>query len=84
MYGYLVNAILIFLTHPAIIFPITEPGVGSGILQTAIVLICNIPSDRAPTVANATAIIYYIILGIWTYVKIRLALQKAVVLPRGK
>jgi hypothetical protein len=74
MYGYLVNAILIFLTHPGIILPITSPGLLSGAGQVLLVLLLNAPADKAPAVATATAMVYYIVFGLWAFIKARITM----------
>jgi multisubunit Na+/H+ antiporter MnhE subunit len=79
MYGYLVNAILIFLTHPGIIFPFSSPGILSGILQSVLVLTLNAPSDKAPSISKAAAMVYYIIFFLWAFIKARITMWGAVV-----
>jgi hypothetical protein len=74
MYGYLVSFILIFLTHPGVAYNFFDPGVAGGIAQAAIVLFLSSPSTGKASLANTMAIIYYVMLGIWAYVKVRLAL----------
>jgi hypothetical protein len=86
MYGYAINALLIFLTHPGIIIPVSSPGILTGILQSVLVLALNAPSDKAPAIATASATVYYIIFFLWAFIKARItmwgAVGKAVLSPR--
>lgn len=79
MYGYLVNAILIFLTHPGIIIPIASPGILSAVLQLVLVLALNAPSDKAPSIATASATVYYIVFFLWAFIKARITMWSSVV-----
>jgi hypothetical protein len=74
MYGYLVNAILIFLTHPGIILPITSPGILSAVGQVLLVWTLNAPADKAPALATAMALVYYIAFGLWAFIKARITM----------
>jgi hypothetical protein len=76
MYGYLVNAILILMTHPGMLLPFKEPGFLSAIVQVVLVLSLNAPADRAPTLARATEIVYYVVFVIWAYIKARIAMYQ--------
>jgi hypothetical protein len=78
MYGYLVNAILILMTHPGMLLPFKEPGFLSAIVQVVLVLSLNAPADRAPTLARATEIVYYVVFVIWAYIKARIAMAQQV------
>jgi hypothetical protein len=74
MYGHAVSFILIFLTHPGVAFNFFSPGVGGGIFQGLLVLLLQSPSDGKASFAATMSIVYWIMLGIWAYIKVRLAL----------
>jgi hypothetical protein len=79
MYGYFVNAVLIFLTHPGIIIPVSTPGILSAVGQVFLVLTLNMPSDKVPSVANAAAMLYYIVFFVWAFIKARITMWSAVI-----
>lgn len=79
MYGYFVNAVLIFLTHPGIIIPVSTPGILSAVGQVFLTLTLNMPSDKVPSVANAAAMLYYIVFFLWAFIKARITMWGAVV-----
>ena len=75
MYGYLTSFVILFLVHVLLFTNLgVQPGIWGGILQAGTVLILNLPSDGKPAFSYTMAIIYYVSLGIWAYVKVRLAL----------
>ena len=74
MYGFLVSFIIVFLTHPGVAFNFFDPGVPGGLFQASMVLLLSSPSDGKASFANTMAIIYYVMLAIWAYVKVRLIL----------
>jgi hypothetical protein len=74
MYGNLTSFVIIFLTHPGVVFNFFDPGVPGGLFQATIILLLSAPSDGKASFANTMAIIYYVMLGIWAYVKVRLLL----------
>lgn len=74
MYGYLITFLIVFLTHPGVIMNFFDPGIPGGIFQALVVLALQSPSDGKASFANTMTIVYWIILGIWAYVKVRLAL----------
>lgn len=75
MYGYAVSFILIFMTHPGVVFNFFNPGIGGAIFQSIFVLILQSPSDGKASFSATMAIVYWVMLGIWAYVKVRLALS---------
>lgn len=74
MYGYLITFIIVFLTHPGVAYNFFDPGVMGGLFQAAVVLMLQSPSDGKASFSNTMSIIYWIILGIWAYVKVRVML----------
>ena len=74
MYGFLVSFIIVFLTHPGVAYNFFDPGVPGGLFQAAMVLLLSAPSDGKASFANTMAIIYYVVLGIWADVKVRMVL----------
>ena len=74
MYSYATTFILIFLTHPGVAYNFFGPGVWGGIVQGVIVLLLQLPSDGKAAFSYTMGIIYWVMLGIWAYVKVRLAL----------
>jgi hypothetical protein len=74
MYGYATSFVIIFLTHPGVVFSFFDPGIAGGIFQAILVLMLNLPSDGKASFSYTMAIIYWVLLGIWAYVKVRLAL----------
>lgn len=77
MYGYAITFILVFLTHPGVAYNWFDPGVFGGIFQGLMVLMLQSPSDSSASFAATMSIIYWVMLGIWAYVKVRLALAGA-------
>ena len=75
MYGYAITFILVFLTHPGVAYNWFEPGVFGGIFQALMVLLLQSPSDSTASFAGTMSIVYWVMLGIWAYVKVRLALS---------
>ena len=74
MYGNVTSFIIVFLTHPGVVVNFFDPGVAGGLFQAAMVLLFSAPSDGKASFANTMAIIYWVLLGIWAYVKVRLLL----------
>jgi hypothetical protein len=74
MYGYLLTFVIVFLTHPGVAYNFFDPGVPGGIFQGLIVLLLQSPSDGKASLSVTMSILYWIMLGIWAYVKIRLML----------
>jgi hypothetical protein len=75
MYNYATTFILVFLTHPGVAYNFFDPGVPGGLFHAAVVLLLQSPSDGKASFANTMSIIYWVILGIWAYVKVRLMLS---------
>jgi len=74
MYGYAISFVLIFLTHPGVAYNFFDPGVFGGIFQGLVVLMLQSPSDGKASLSATMAIVYWVLLAIWAYVKVRLAL----------
>jgi len=74
MYGYLLTFVIVFLTHPGVAYNFFDPGVPSGIFQGLFVLLLQAPSDGKVGFSYTMGIIYWILLAVWAYVKIRLLL----------
>ena len=77
MYGYLITSILIFLTHPGVVYDFFDPGVPGGLFQALAVFILQLPSDSSVGFSSTMSILYWVALGIWAYVKIRAMLNAA-------
>jgi hypothetical protein len=75
MYGYFITFILIFMTHPGVAYNFFDPGVPGGIVQACIVLLLQSPSDGKASFANTMAILYWVLLALWAYIKVRLLLS---------
>jgi hypothetical protein len=74
MYGYAITFLLVFLTHPGVAYNIFDPGIPGGIFQGLFVLLLQSPSDGKASFADTMSIVYWVILGIWAYVRVRIAL----------
>jgi len=74
MYGYAISFVLISLTHPGVAYNFFDPGVFGGIFQGLVVLLLQSPSDVKASLSATMAIGYWVLLAIWAYVKVRLAL----------
>jgi hypothetical protein len=74
MYGFATSFILIFLTHPGVAYNFFDPGIPGGLFQAAFVLLLSIPSDSGAGFSNVMSIVYWVMLAIWAYVKVRLTL----------
>jgi hypothetical protein len=77
MFGYAVSFILIFLTHPGVAYNFFDPGISGGLFQAVVISILQLPSDGRPSFALTMGFLYWLMLGIWAYVKVRLALMGA-------
>jgi len=75
MYSYVTTFIIVFLTHPGVIYNFFDPGVAGGIFHATMVLLLQSPSDGKASFANTMALLYWIALGIWAYVKVRMMLM---------
>ena len=78
MYEGTVALLIVFLTHPGILIPIPAPGVFSwprGLLQAGTVIFMHSFSDGP----NATlfSMLYWIILFVWAYIYVAIALARA-------
>jgi hypothetical protein len=73
MYGYAVSFILIFLTHPGVAYDFFSPGIWGGLFQAIFVLMLHAPSDGKPAFATTMAILYWITLFLWAYIKVQIA-----------
>jgi hypothetical protein len=73
MYGYAVSFILIFLTHPGVAYNFFDPGILGGVVQALIVLALHAPSDGRPAFASTMAILYWVMLFLWAFVKVQIA-----------
>ena len=71
MYGYVISSILVFLTHPGVVYNFFDPGVPGGVAQVLAFLALQSPSDGRASFANTMTIIYWVVLGIWAYIKVR-------------
>jgi hypothetical protein len=74
MYGYLTTFILIFLTHPGVMYTLFDPGILSGMAHAATVLLLQSASEGRASSAATIETIYWIAFGFWAYIKARLAL----------
>lgn len=74
MYGYAITFIIVFLTHPGVAYNFFDPGVPGGLFQSAVVLLLQSPSDGKASFATTMSLLYWVMLGIWAYVKVRLLL----------
>ena len=77
MFGYLITFILVFLTHPGVAYNWFDPGVGGGMFQGLLVLLLQYPSDISTGFKNAMTIVYWVLLGVWAYIKVQIALKGA-------
>lgn len=75
MYGYAISFILIFLTHPGVAYNFFDPGIPGGIFQALFVLLMQSPSDGKASFADTMSIIYWVILAIWAYFRVQIALR---------
>ena len=78
MYGYLITSMLIFLTHPGVAYNFFDPGIFGGLFQALTVFILQLPSDSSASFSNTMSIIYWVMLFIWAYIKVQLALRSTV------
>lgn len=77
MYDYVTSFLLIFLTHPGVAYNWFEPGVFGGLFQAVVISILQSPSDMSASFATTMSIIYWVMLLVWAYVKVQLALKGA-------
>lgn len=77
MFGYAVSFILIFLTHPGVAYNFFDPGIFGGLFQAVVVSILQLPSDGRPSFAATMGFLYWVMLGLWAYVKVRSAMFSA-------
>jgi hypothetical protein len=77
MYGNIISFIIVFLTHPGVAFNFFDPGVAGGVFQGIAVLVLSSPSDGKASFANTMSIVYWVLLAIWAYVKVQIALRGA-------
>jgi hypothetical protein len=75
MYGNVTSFILVFLTHPGVAYNFFDPGVPGGLFQGLVFLLLSSPSDGKASFANTMSILYWVMLGVWAYVKVRLLLK---------
>lgn len=75
MYGYATTAILIFLTHPGVAYTFFEPGIFGGMFQAFVILLLQLSSEGRASQAITIEILYWIVFGLWAYIKVRLALM---------
>jgi hypothetical protein len=75
MYGNIISFILVFLTHPGVAYNFFDPGVPGGLFQGFMFLLLSSPSDGKASFSNTMAILYWVMLGLWAYVKVRLILM---------
>jgi hypothetical protein len=75
MYGYMLTFVIVFLTHPGVAYNFFDPGVPGGIFHALVVLLLQSPSDGKMSLSYTMAIIYWILLAVWAYVKVRLLLS---------
>jgi hypothetical protein len=74
MYGYAVTFLIVFLTHPGVMYNFFDPGIPGGLFHAMTVLILQLPSDSSVAFASTMSIIYWLVLFIWAYIKVRAAL----------
>ena len=77
MYGYLTTFLIIFMTHPGVVYTLMEPGLFSGMIHAATVLVLQLASEGRPSAAGTIETIYWFAFGLWVYVKARMALAGA-------
>ena len=82
MYGYLLTFIIVFLTHPGVMYNFFDPGVPGGIFHALTVLLLQSPSDGKASFSNTMGIVYWVVLFGWAYFKVRVLL--ASVTPAAK
>jgi hypothetical protein len=75
MYGNVISFILVFLTHPGVAYNFFDPGIPGGLFQGFVFLLLSSPSDGKASFANTMSILYWVMLGLWAYVKVRLLLK---------
>lgn len=75
MYGYATSFILIFLTHPGVAYNFFDPGIFGAIFQSFVILLLQSPSDGRPSFSYTMSIIYWLMFGMWMYIKVRLAMS---------
>ena len=73
MYEGLTRLLIIFFTHPGILVSIPATGMGyswaRGLFQAAMVLVLHSPSEGKVSFSYTMQVVYWMILGIWLYVK---------------
>jgi hypothetical protein len=74
MYGYLVSAILIFMTHPGVAYNFFDPGVPGALFQCVAVIVLSLPSTGGAGFAGTMSFLYWLMLGLWAYIKVRMTL----------
>lgn len=74
MYGFLVSFLIVFMTHPGVMYNFFDPGVPGGLFQAAMVLMLSAPSDGKESFAITMKFIYWAIFAVWAYVKVKMIL----------
>lgn len=74
MYGYLTTFLLIFMTHPGVMYTLMDPGIFSGAIHAGIVLLLQLPSEGQASSGRTVEILYWVAFGLWVYIKARMAL----------
>ena len=77
MYGYAITFIIVFLTHPGVIYNFFDPGIPGAIFHAGTVLLLQMPSDSSAGFSYTMSIIYWFVLGAWAYLKVRSAMMTA-------
>ena len=77
MYGYLLTFVIVFLTHPGVMYNFFDPGIFSGVFHATTVAILQMPSDSSAGFSYTMSIIYWFVLGAWAYFKVRSAMTTA-------
>jgi hypothetical protein len=78
MYGYATTFILIFMTHPGVVYTFFDPGISSAIAHATTVVFLQSASEGRPSGATTIEILYWVLFFVWIYVKIRMALMGGV------
>jgi hypothetical protein len=66
-YGYAETFLIVFLTHPGVIIPISTTGIPGGALQTLLVWIMSLPGERSAGFAWTMYVVYLVFLFVYMY-----------------
>lgn len=74
-YGYAETFLIVFLTHPGVIIPMSVTGTLGGLWQTLLVWILSLPGERSAGFAWTMYTLYLIFLFVYMYLFLGMRLR---------